>query len=221
LPLKILFVVDSGDKLTTADPWHMDGVEPYRIRAIRSILEEYLDSPMVSFALLRAGTQPSLVTGRDLDGDAGADEFFTKDRWNLERGLAQLSDLDYVSDIQGALQMAWGLLAYEAPVPGEDPEEPSEVAVIVFLAGLPEPVWGYGSTNSKENILKATQEIMDLQAEFPSQSITLSTALLTTELDDQERAQAVELIAQMAEIGGGAHQAFRMPGDINFYPMLP
>ncbi len=164
-PVKILFVVDTSQSMNVTDP------TGGRLSAVQEVVDNFLDDPGTSFAIIQFSGQTNVLT-QGPDGEDG----FTRDREALETAIVRLGVAEQPTDYEGAIANVNRVLSRDMANASEQALSRSRYIVVFLSDGLPDPV--RPPTNTRSSILRRVREISDLQRIYRPREIRFHTALL-------------------------------------------
>jgi hypothetical protein len=197
-PYKILFVVDVSGSTTTSDP--TGGRAP----AVQQVINQYLPTPEVSFALLAFSTDPIPV-----------EPLFTRDPAVLQGVVPQLNQSMGSTNYLSTLQAALNIITQDANQMTVAERARTRYDIQWLSDGVPNPCTQIpGVPDAEKQILNLVQS----QGLF---GITLSTIFLTGDPAANTTCPqtANQVLSDMATEGGGTFQALagnQIKFNINF-----
>lgn len=120
-PVKILFVIDTSYSSQVTDPGHQ------RVQAVTDVMDRYAGNPAVYFGVIAFDSVVSVLT----DG-------FTQNP-DVAAIAARLDDSDRLTDYQGALASAYGMLAQDMATTAPETRARTKYVIIFFSDGSPDP----------------------------------------------------------------------------------
>ena len=236
-PVKLLFVVDTSQTMSAADPLDPATGKTRRREAIELVVDRFAQNDAVSFAIVSFNHKKEVLT-KTADGLDG----FTRDAGALGAALAKLDAASGLTDIEGAWTSAYRLLAADmVRMRKEDPHAlQHSTYVVLFLAdGGPSPRieaaadWASipdaikndlvgpalpDQYNVPARIYERVKELMELASLFDAASLRTHAFFLDGQgagpawIQDE----ATELLKKIADLGDGIFRSFSSAEQIDF-----
>jgi len=218
-PLYVLFVIDGSISMEVTDPPDPVTGVTGRERAVRSTWEQLLeDGPEgVRVGIMRFSSQAQSRTAIDLNGDNLADTYFTADTTRLATATEALRVTDRTTNFINAIGEAYFEIRTELINTEDQASLPLSKFVVVFLSdGLPDvDASGGARENTFDEIIDSIESIRELTEQFRVGSFEFHTAFIASGRDAFDK-QAQDLLADMADAGGGTLRNFNNGEELNF-----
>jgi hypothetical protein len=202
-PYKVLFIVDTSGSTRTSDPG--GGRAP----AVQAAVNQYINTPEVSFALMSFDTAPRQLVSA-----------FTRDLAILSAAIPQFNQNNGSTNYVDTLASARDLIAADAKNLTESERARTRYDVQFLSDGVPQPCEQAGGVPAAE------KAVLDLAPQMGIFSVSLSTIFLSGDPAAQTTCAPVTangLLQEMARQGGGTFQALagnQLKFVINFTKIL-
>ncbi|HET6344756.1 MAG TPA: VWA domain-containing protein [Myxococcota bacterium] len=202
-PYKVLFIVDTSGSTRTSDPG--GGRAP----AVQAAVNQYINTPEVSFALMSFDTAPRQLVPA-----------FTRDAAILGAAIPQFNQNNGSTTYVDTLAAAHDIIKADADALTQSERARTRYDVQFLSDGVPQPC------QQASGVPAAEKAVLDLAAQLGIFSVTLSTIFLSGDPAAQTTCAPVTangLLTDMARQGGGTFQALagnQLKFVINFTKIL-
>jgi uncharacterized protein YegL len=215
-PVRILFIVDISQSMNITDPMPNPCAQAAcftrRATAVEDILNTYPAGNGVEYGLITFQSSVAIET-RDSSGQLGG---FTASSDEVKLRLPALNVGVGETNYVGALDTAYEMLQQDMIALDTTARSRARYVIVFISDGLPSPTSvEYGMP---DDIRQAVQNIASLQKQQRLAEIAFHTVYLSApDTPDSVQLQAKELLAEMANLGGGTFRAFDATQRIDLF----